>query len=444
MRLGQVAPWVSPSGRRDGGLCDDVGRTWKLCWSLVVEAPQAKHLRDIELHLQEVLARFGMAGQVRLQDGVATLSGAGRTVQTDASALVETWDSLSDADRHRACVDVVRSLTAQRRAAFGTPADRRSFPWFPVAAASLAAVVTVAYLYARPIFGRGDAGGDTTLRRRAATTASDDSAPTTDDRESRAARVCEQTVGRVSRGATVGTTDTEGWVIELTLLGRRTTTPMDANAVLDRYVQLEPGTATGRWVWGETPELARIEGSSTRVELRSAFPASEPVGDWDGVRITWSGRYVTPYFDQSRRGQYLTVAHAMTRELNATHAGLYARCRAGVTHHLGAWFSGPGSPGAAAALVYFMGAFASPLHVPAELFGPDGGPRRLAGVFTAVVEATAPLKRSSLATVLGAQDGLVTGPKGGPAIITFPFRDGNRATRASHQLAAFVGLAAAN
>ena len=389
------------------------------------EAAQAELRRQVVARLQEALSKFGAAGRVHIDEGRAVLESAGVTVSTEVAGLLGRWDELAPAERQRACTDV----------------PRRS-PWVWVAVGAVCAMFLAGLVLGRPWqSGTGDDSASPPVRRRADDPGSPGSSAGQLDRETRAAQVCQATVARISRGATVGPTDTEGWVVELGLLSNRAGGPMTDHPGLARFIAREPGAAVGRFVWPDAPELSRIEGPSTRVEIGRAGVHGRSARGWYGVRLTFTGRYVLAYFDESQRLAYLRTALALSTQTGATHAGLYARCARGSTHHLGAWFLGQSPTDVATSLVYFMGVFASPPHVSSAVLGADAGaPGGHGATLQALAGRTGSLDRERIATVLGAHDGMITGPRGGPAIITFPFRDGNRATRASHQLATFLGL----
>jgi hypothetical protein len=145
------------------------------------------------------------------------------------------------------------------------------------------------------------------------------------------------------------------------------------------------------------------------------------------VRLTFTGRYVLPYFREEERPAVIHAAAALAERVGATHGGLYARCEHSSSHQLGAWFLGPGPRGAAASLVYFMGVKAEVPQVRAELSAGSRALDRLGQAFE-------PFDRPRVGKLVGTHGGMIAGRAEGPGSITFPFRDGNRAARASLEL----------
>jgi hypothetical protein len=60
--------------------------------------------------------------------------------------------------------------------------------------------------------------------------------------------------------------------------------------------------------------------------------------------------------------------------------------------------------------------------------------------FESINQATKDVDRAALSTLVGSEGGMATGKKDEPVIITFPFRDGNRASRVSRSLARVASL----
>jgi hypothetical protein len=88
-----------------------------------------------------------------------------------------------------------------------------------------------------------------------------------------------------------------------------------------------------------------------------------------------------------------------------------------------------------------MGTYARPLHLAKPFAHPPGESElnRL-HAFRSIQEKTAPLTREDLATLLGKEGGMATGRDGQQVIITFPFGDENRASRASRSIVRIAGL----
>jgi hypothetical protein len=254
-------------------------------------------------------------------------------------------------------------------------------------------------------------------------------------RQERALRVCEETRARVVRGAVIGASDVEGWVVELVLLRPESAETFAPSRDLAGAVE------QNRFVWKQAPELSAI--SPGRVEVDDASLSAPGQTPRPGLRLTFDGSYVTAYFREEERPPWISAATALAKQLRATHGGLYARCAAGNGHHLGSWFLGPGPDGAAASLLYFMGTYADVPHVGRALLEPDGSSELNRGyAFEQLANASRTLDRSRLGVILSPHGGMIGGSTGS-SYLTFPFRDADRAARASRDLARTLGIAGA-
>jgi hypothetical protein len=253
-------------------------------------------------------------------------------------------------------------------------------------------------------------------------------------RRERAVRVCEETRARVVRGAVIGATDVEGWVVELVLL-RSGPLPFAPSRDLAGIVEQK------RFVWQQAPELASVSPGSVEVGDATLTPPGQSARP--GLRLTFDGSYVTAYFREEERPPWIRAAGALAKHLKAAHGGLYARCATGSVHHLGSWFWGPSPESAAAALLYFMGTHADVPHVKRALLEPEAGASLDRGfAFERLEDATRRLDRSRLGVILSPNGGMIGGSPGS-SFLTFPFRDADRAARASRDLARALGIAAA-
>jgi hypothetical protein len=252
-------------------------------------------------------------------------------------------------------------------------------------------------------------------------------------RHERAVRVCEDTRARVVRGAVIGASDVEGWVVELVLLR-----PENAEAFAPSR-DLAGAVEQTRFVWKQAPELSVL--SPGKVEVADASLSAPGHAPRPGLRLTFDGSYVSAYFREEERPPWIRAAAALANQIGATHGGLYARCAAGNAHHLGSWFLGPGPNGAAASLLYLMGTYADVPHVGRALLEPDGSSALDRGyALEKLVQATRSLDRSRLGVILSPHGGMIGG-SAGSSYLTFPFRDADRAARASRDLARALGIA---
>src|SRR5258706_9918280 len=166
--------------------------------------------REIETAVAEAVTRFGAAGETRIEGTRICLIGAGPEASTDLGGLGEQWLALAPELRGRRATALARALLETRRSLLAPPprpgfAMPRFVPQLVVLAVAVAALVAAWRDLAPGWFGTRPSA----------------SAGYTDEygrqRVERAQRVCEATRSRVQRGATIGPTDSEGWVVELVL-----------------------------------------------------------------------------------------------------------------------------------------------------------------------------------------------------------------------------------
>jgi hypothetical protein len=256
------------------------------------------------------------------------------------------------------------------------------------------------------------------------------------ERQQRALRVCGETAQRITRGATVGEADVEGWVVEFSAVSPTSPDAPASAPDLAAFLRFLDGKARARFIWSEAPELAKLDGPTTFVEVRHA-----PSPALTRTTLTFFGRYVSPYFIEEQRPTFMRLAAALADQLGATHAGLYARCERGASHHLGTWFRGETPAAAVAALLVWMGAHAVVPFLDEASLGGDAGNVDSAVAFPPVAERARRLDRAGVAHIIGEHGGMIAGKPAGVTTLSFSFRDGNRATRASLDLARALGVA---
>lgn len=386
----------------------------------------AHTLREIQQLIEAALARHGTAGELRVDDDSASLVGNGRDARVEIDHLTAKWSTLPFPERHRECGLIARALAKQRRSSAPKARPDRRRPL------SIMVFIVLASLTGGAVYAFGLRGE--TVERQPANfhePVATEFAEAERERDARAERVCNATRTRIARGGTVGPTDAEGWVVELALLWSGAATP--AKNLTDFVA--EPGQGPpARLVWSGAPELKELNGPSTHVEVRRRALPEDSAPQYQELRLTLRGEYVLPYFREPERIKLIRFSHALAERHSAMLGALYARCAAGTTHHMGAWFLG-NSPGAAAsAVLYYMGAHAKPALLPHELLSTrEEVPLEPAFALDTLLERTRHLQRQQVASGVGALDGMVAGP---PAFTTlgFPFVDSDRALRASYQL----------
>lgn len=405
-------------------------------------------LEEISQMVREALARFAVPGDLEVTATEAVLTTPQGKRRAPINLWVSRWPTLDSDSRRERAGEVARRL-AQGRQASPLPPARAQIVLDP--RIFLAAIVVIGlfvflYIDARRHSvsdtprGSGDephlehqTGNGSGITRERETTGRQDSV-------ARASRVCADTYARVVQGGSVGLTDTDGWLVELAFLKQGGTEPLATHPALARFVRAPEKKSGSPYIW--TEEKLSESGSADNVVVVSAIEIGAPhAGQIPGVVLTFAGTLVDPYFDEETRSQYFHIAHELASALQASHAAVYARCFDDDIHALGSWFMGADAGGASAALLYFMGTYARPLHIALPFARPPGETElnRL-HAFKNIAESTSHLDRASLATLLGSQGGMATGKRDAPVVIHFPFRDGNRASRASRSIARVTSL----
>jgi hypothetical protein len=389
---------------------------------------------DVARRLEEALTRFAVAGRIAVVGNVATLQGSGPTVSVDLGPLIVEWPGLPEETRKRRVGDVARRLAMDRRALSSVaPRSRGVLPdW--VRLLGIVAGTLLLGLAAIRVYELSKTEAAVPSRR----VKTKDYDSYENERAARAARVCDATRARILRGAAIGPSDVEGWVVELWALRDPARPNPAAEPALGAFVST---AESGRVVWKGAPALAALEGPDTSVAVSEADVPETGTPKRRGVRLVLSGRYVVPYFDDVPRQEYIRLARALTDELGAENAALYARCSDAASHHIGSWFRGPTPGGAAASLVYFMTAFGEHSDLRKALLVPPGAASVDMGyAYESVTSAALPLKKARVMSMIGPELGMIAGVDGGVSTITFPFRDANRASRAAHAIARELGV----
>jgi hypothetical protein len=229
--------------------------------------------------------------------------------------------------------------------------------------------------------------------------------------------------------------------VELVLLRRGPAVDLSQAGALAPFVRRAAGSATGKLIWAKASSLIAEERFDAQVEVRALPPLGEKYVS--GVRLIFSGPYVVPYFTEDQRADYFLLADALAEAIGATDGGLFAHCADSEAHHVGSWFLGT-TPGAAvASMIYFMASFTDLPVLKPEILGRSADPARRGHTFDAINRATNSLDRAAVATLVGNELGMISGRPNKPARLTFPFRDGNRASRSSLDAARSLGLASA-
>jgi serine/threonine-protein kinase len=253
-----------------------------------------------------------------------------------------------------------------------------------------------------------------------------------DERALRARRVCQATKTRVQRGATVGPTDVEGWVVQLDLLRDAAKGSSVDAPELGTFVGVDE-EGRGRLLWSDGTHNFAEPDALTWVDVETASYA--PGDQRTGVRLVAHGRYVGPYFSEQERILYVRMATAMAEALGADVGALFARCDGDDEPQMASWFLGKGPGGAAASLIYSMGVLARVPHLRPELLAETkDAPKDPAFAWMNLTGSLVDLKQDRVATLIGSDGGMIALSSHG-VVLRFPFKDANRAGRASLRMA---------
>jgi hypothetical protein len=396
-----------------------------------VEGRLAEIHREIESLVSDALVRFRVGGSPRIEGGRILLVGDGPTVGVEVGALSELWPTLAPALKRARATEIAQWLAQERRSLLPARswADLARLPRFVAPLAILAVAALTVWLTFR-ILGPQP-------RNSAQLGADAEPEDSEAARQAREARVCEATLERVDRGTPIGPADAEGWVVEVMMLRAAEGRDLFDDPALAAFVERMPGQSSGRLRWNGAPQLAGTTGVDTGVRLGRADLGDPVQPNLRGLTLTFTGRYVGSYFREQDRLEYLGLAAALSERLKPKYAALYARCTHLTSHHLGSWFLGPGADGAATSLVYFMGTYAPISHVKSSVLRIADGGTTFDRVFALgeIAKAMAPLDRDRVLDQLGKHGGMIAGRPESAMTISFPFKDGSRAARASHDFA---------
>ena len=417
------------------------------------EVTDEQLVERIRAMVESELQRCGRPGKPRVEGQFLVLGKGATAARADLKGSLQQWDSLPDDLRERRVQQIAQLLGEGAERAPVARRKRRSHRpglFSFVAPLMIVALMVTGLAFAYRYLSPNKESALVTLNRwlnqgPIASAIASVTAPVYNasnieqERAVIASAACGKSRARVARGANVGPADVEGWQVELVLLRRGPAADLSQSAALAPFVRRPPGGAAGKLVWAKASSLLAEERFDAQVELRALPPLGEK--RVSGVSFLFSGPYVVPYFTEDQRADYFLLADALADALGATDGGLFARCADSEAHHVGSWFLGA-TPGAAvASMIYLMESYTDlPVLKPDVLGGGPDSARR-GHIFDAINQATAALSRSAVATHVGGELGMISGRPNKPARLTFPFRDGNRASRSGLEVARALGLA---
>jgi hypothetical protein len=394
--------------------------------------------QDIVSYVRLALGRHGVPGDIAIYRNELFLSTDPSQRGCSLFPWGNTWPLMDESARQRKATEIARTLAAGRAASHRPPKKRRPISINLPALTGVAIAVSLITYF---VWEGGSEPKDARVTRRRTGEASSTGASAPTDSRTRAAIRCAKTKARVFQGGTVSVADAEGWQVEIALLRVGAQKRLDTDPKLYAFVE-SPGAPTGSpFIWPEEPGLAAVATSDSVVRVQRQV-IKDGKNSAEGVTLSFGGSLVDPYFREADRGRYYHIAHNLSETLEATHAAIFARCEDDDSHALGGWFRGQDAGGAAASLLYFMGTYAKPLHLAERFYSrPEDQGMHRPFAWDNIITATRPIDRAALATLVGTEGGMATGKPGEAVVITYPFRDGNRASRTSRSLARVVSLA---
>lgn len=379
----------------------------------------------------EILGRFGVAGRVEVEGQLVWLIGHGPTVEVALPELATTSAAQTPQELERLAERLARELANARRHAAGkTDSDSSWVGWLrlipPISIMVLVTWAAAHYLLPQHNSTKSVAALGTSPVARPTAPAAD----LTADKRARDYLSCTQTVARIQQGGSVTPLDIDGWVVELSLISDKT--DLDpAAASLSEFFETRPNDIERSQHWIGSPLLTGVDPAQAGILI-----SKEPLADaapvtGSGIKITWRGQYVSKYFTESERQEYVHLADALYRATSARYGALYARCAQGIARYLGAWFRGPDVGGAAWSLIAEIGLFADVPQVPGTKSG--DGPEQWAVPLNRIAILAHSLTRKQAAFMLSGSAGSVSERPGLSATLEFPFAQGFRANSASQK-----------
>ncbi len=381
---------------------------------------------DLRARVEEALPRYGVAGRVSWAKGRLRLSGHGPTIEIAVPHEVLP-DDVTLAERQKLVERLARQLAAERRAAgssLGRGWGSRLFAALRLSVALGLGVLGLGMAWhwlGRPATqvgsGTAELGNPSTISK----------APPLPMRSGASdplAERCQLTRTRIAMGGNVTPLDVDGWVVEFLFITQGQTLTPTAPRV-QRYF---PGITTSQpapLIWPAAEELSRLADPHSPFSVAAERTAGLVPFQGTGIRLTASGSYIAAYFDETRRPEMQRLAAALCDGLAADWGALYARCAHDDIRQVGSWFRGKDVAGALTSLVAAM----RPATGPTDPLGPGSG--ATSGQLMDVQSRFARADRRSVGLLLGREGGMLAERRDGASTLSFPFRDANRATRAS-------------
>jgi len=381
----------------------------------------------------EILGRYGVAGRVEVESRLVWLIGNGPTVEVSLTEADASKAVLSPAALKSLAERLARDLSRARQAASresGSTAGWLAWAKVLPTLAIVALGMWMAFRYLTP----HQQTTSSTWSKKGTHLSQVTQIPSARSEEKQVLddQSCLRTVTRIQHGGTVTPLDIDGWVVELSLVSTQNDL-LPTAALLNDYFQLRSDSIERTHHAANTPRLNQTDAQQAAVLISKEPLATVNPNAASGILITWRGQYVTPYFHESDRMEYLKVADSLFNALHASHGALYARCIQGGARYLGSWFRGPNVGAAVWMLVTEMGVVSGSVRVPG--LGASYGLENCQAPLKYLAETVGPISRRKAAYLLSSSGGFVSERIGQSATVEFPFSPANRASLASSTIA---------
>ncbi|HEY5961089.1 MAG TPA: hypothetical protein VIV60_31245, partial [Polyangiaceae bacterium] len=313
---------------------------------------KAPSLAALARRVEERLVRHGIAGRVEIEDVRVRLV-AGR--DSDISVVIDEiaeWDSTIPDQRGQLVERIVSELVRVRRAAAPSTGISALLQWARLV--TVLGLIAVGCCAAWRWLGKPahDAFRSSTQAQAAIAPSLAIAPVPTAKAQLTTAERCARVQARIATGGTVSPLDVDGWVVELALLSDSTSLVVDSPA-LERFLSKPVSTVSEarQLTWAEDTELRGIGDADSFAVVAEEPLAGVILASKSGIRITWSGKYVETYFNETTRSKLQRLAGAIFDATHSKLGALYARCAATSIHQAGSWFRGSDLSSAMLAMV---------------------------------------------------------------------------------------------
>ncbi len=379
----------------------------------------------------EILGRFGVAGRVEVEGQLVWLIGHGPTVEVGLPELATTSAAQAPEELQKLAERLARELASARRRAMAK--SESSADWIgtlkllpPVLIVILGIGLAIRYLLPTSTPGPPLAASGSARPSRRALEPQDPNS----ERHARESQSCLDAVARIQRGGSITALDSDGWVVELSLISEDPDLDPSA-ALLKSYFEARSNDIERTQIWSGAPSLSKVDASVAAVLVSKEPLAAAAPMTASGIKITWRGQYASQYFKETERREFIALADSLYRDSNSRYGALYARCAQGAARYLGSWFRGPTVGGAVWSLVAELDVFADVPQLPG--IKPGDGPEQWAAPLSRFALLTHSVSRKQAALLLANSAGGVSERPGKHATLEFPFAQGMRANAASEK-----------